>query len=147
MTTKKKLKKQKGPKACDFAVLVQVPKQVTISLKAEDIIKGEFSDTTECAIARAVRRTLGDSPEVTESDIVVEAWGGKARFKTPKSAAKFIERFDVIGLNANDWRHKFPSKQVAQKVKKARAGLKPITFTAQLIEFVHDKYGPMFHTK
>ena len=53
--------------------LKEAPKQVTIEVTQTDINKGTQGSMKSCAIARAVKRTMGDSQlEVDDSSIRIE---------------------------------------------------------------------------
>ena len=73
--------------------LKEAPKKVTIEVTQTDIKKGDQGDMQSCAIARAVKRTMGDSPNV-DSLITVEIAGKTWFYDMPQKAANFISKFD-----------------------------------------------------
>jgi hypothetical protein len=100
-----------------YFINIQVPRFVEITLIASDILKGSISQLETCAIARAIKRTLGDNPSVTSSECTIEAWGGEAKLALPKKAQQFIKKFD----------HCY---SLADKKK-----LKPISFVAKVVAY------------
>lgn len=74
--------------------LKEAPLKVTIDVTQDDIDKGKKGEPTTCAIARAIKRTMGDHPNV-EDEIQITIQGQEYYYNIPKKASTFIERFDM----------------------------------------------------
>lgn len=74
--------------------LKEAPTQVTIEVTQEDIDKGIEASPESCAIARAVKRTMGDHPSVHSTEIDVTINKKLYNYDLPKKAQTFIEKFD-----------------------------------------------------
>lgn len=75
--------------------------KLQVDVLKEDIKKGKQGNARECAIARAVKRSLKGNEEglsfesVTRSEVRLTTSDGQAvRVKTPVAARKFIQNFD-----------------------------------------------------
>lgn len=111
----------KPKKNSKFAVNIQIPRRVTIKVTKKDIQQGEYGSGSNCPIALAVKRTLGDHPDVPGEYFDVTMQGMKVSYTLPKKADVFIETFDDI----ENWAGS------AQEEKSARKKLKPFSFVAE----------------
>jgi hypothetical protein len=73
--------------------LKEAPIQMKIDVTQADINKGLQGDMSSCAIAKAVKRSMGDSPSV-DDQIEVEINGSTYFYHIPKKAQTFIDKFD-----------------------------------------------------
>ncbi len=73
--------------------LKEAPNQVKIEVTQADINQGKQGKIESCAIARAVKRAMGDNPKVSD-DIEITIGDGLQYYDIPKKAAIFIEQFD-----------------------------------------------------
>lgn len=75
--------------------LKEVPKTVKIEVTATDIRLGKQQDPRSCAIARAVKRTMGDSPSVDGTEFDVTINDRTYYYDMPKKAGTFVDKFDT----------------------------------------------------
>ena len=73
--------------------LKEAPKQVKIEVTQTDINRGDQGNAEACAIARAIKRTMGDHP-IVDDGFTVEVGKKQHYYTFPQKAQAFIERFD-----------------------------------------------------
>lgn len=73
--------------------LKEAPTKVKIEVTANDIKLGMQGLPHTCAIARAVKRIMGDHPSVS-SDIGITINKEYYVYSIPKKAERFIDKFD-----------------------------------------------------
>lgn len=73
--------------------LKEAPRKIKIEVTESDIKRGSQGSPNTCAIAKAVKRVMGDHPTVT-SDIEVTIAGKNYTYDLPLKAENFIINFD-----------------------------------------------------